>query len=85
MLTHKNMYWTSAASADLCQLDSSDKNLSFLPLSHIAEQMVLTIPYSLLTICSSPSTFLLFALLKCIIARVSQRFPPRRLYSLSAS
>lgn len=39
MLSHQNMTWTAAQAADLVQYTSEDTNLSFLPLSHIAEQM----------------------------------------------
>ena len=39
MLTHDNLSWTSAQAADLAGAVQSDRLLSYLPLSHIAEQM----------------------------------------------
>ena len=39
MLTHDNLSWTSAQAADLAGVVQSDRLLSYLPLSHIAEQM----------------------------------------------
>jgi long-chain acyl-CoA synthetase len=40
MLSHKNMTWTAKAAEEICRFTSDDSSLSFLPLSHIAEQMV---------------------------------------------
>jgi long-chain acyl-CoA synthetase len=39
MLTHDNLAWTAARAADLVGATSADRILSYLPLSHIAEQM----------------------------------------------
>jgi long-chain acyl-CoA synthetase len=39
MLTHDNLSWTSAQAADLAGAVQTDRLLSYLPLSHIAEQM----------------------------------------------
>ena len=39
MLTHDNLSWTSAQAAELAEARQSDRLLSYLPLSHIAEQM----------------------------------------------
>jgi long-chain acyl-CoA synthetase len=39
MLSHENLAWTSRTAADLVDGRSSDVMLSYLPLSHIAEQM----------------------------------------------
>jgi len=39
MLTHKNLAWTSQIAQGLVALRSQDCTLSYLPLSHIAEQM----------------------------------------------
>jgi long-chain acyl-CoA synthetase len=39
MLTHDNLAWTSARAADLVGATAADRVLSYLPLSHIAEQM----------------------------------------------
>jgi long-chain acyl-CoA synthetase len=39
MLSHRNLTWTADVSRDLARLTSRDTNLSYLPLSHIAEQM----------------------------------------------
>ncbi len=39
MLSHKNLSWTASLSKDLVSLDEPDVSLSYLPLSHIAEQM----------------------------------------------
>ncbi|HKE13728.1 MAG TPA: long-chain fatty acid--CoA ligase [Kofleriaceae bacterium] len=38
MLTHDNLYWTATALNDFLGADPDDKLLSYLPLSHIAEQ-----------------------------------------------
>ncbi len=40
MLTHENLAWTSRMLADVTKNDPSARTLSYLPLSHIAEQMV---------------------------------------------
>jgi long-chain acyl-CoA synthetase len=42
MLSHKNRSLTSMAATELCRFTPEDCSLSFLPLSHIAEQMVWT-------------------------------------------
>lgn len=39
MLSHENLAFTSGSSLELLQLNSEDSVLSYLPLSHIAEQM----------------------------------------------
>ena len=39
MLTHDNLAWTASAATDLIALSSDDKMVSYLPLSHIAEQV----------------------------------------------
>lgn len=39
MLTHENLAWTAGAAMDLVRLTPEDSSLSYLPLSHIAEQM----------------------------------------------
>lgn len=39
MLTHKNLAWTSQIAQGLVSLRAHDCSLSYLPLSHIAEQM----------------------------------------------
>jgi len=39
MLSHKNLSWTASAAKDLVSMTSTDVSLSYLPLSHIAEQM----------------------------------------------
>jgi long-chain acyl-CoA synthetase len=39
MLSHRNLTWTADVSRDISRLTSQDTNLSYLPLSHIAEQM----------------------------------------------
>lgn len=39
MLSHKNLTWTADAALKLVDLGNTDCNLSYLPLSHIAEQM----------------------------------------------
>ena len=39
MLTHENLAWTADAARDMTGLNGDDTNLSYLPLSHIAEQM----------------------------------------------
>jgi len=40
MLTHDNLTWTAAAAADLVGGHRDDQVVSYLPLSHIAEQIV---------------------------------------------
>jgi long-chain acyl-CoA synthetase len=40
MLSHDNLAWTAAVIGDLVGASSNDSVLSYLPLSHIAEQMV---------------------------------------------
>ncbi len=39
MLSHNNLAWTSQVSIDLLDLTPNDRVISYLPLSHIAEQM----------------------------------------------
>ncbi|RYE81295.1 MAG: long-chain fatty acid--CoA ligase [Myxococcales bacterium] len=39
MLSHRNIAWTSLVARDLVDARPSDRMLSYLPLSHIAEQM----------------------------------------------
>ncbi len=39
MLTHRNLAWTSGCALELADVRSTDRTLSYLPLSHIAEQM----------------------------------------------
>ena len=39
MLTHSNLTWTADNSRDVLPLNSDDSSVSYLPLSHIAEQM----------------------------------------------
>ncbi len=39
MLTHENLEWTGSAMGGLVDMNSTDVALSYLPLSHIAEQM----------------------------------------------
>ena len=39
MLSHENLAWTASKAAPLVDASSEDSSLSYLPLSHIAEQM----------------------------------------------
>ena len=39
MLSHKNLAWTASIAVDLAEAKSTDSSISYLPLSHIAEQM----------------------------------------------
>jgi long-chain acyl-CoA synthetase len=39
MLSHRNLAWTAAKAQELTDITSADVSLSYLPLSHIAEQM----------------------------------------------
>ena len=39
MLSHKNVTWTANIAAEIATMGSDDSSLSYLPLSHIAEQM----------------------------------------------
>ncbi|HEV7861131.1 MAG TPA: AMP-binding protein, partial [Acidimicrobiia bacterium] len=39
MLTHDNLSWTAGQAADLAEAVQTDRLLSYLPLSHVAEQM----------------------------------------------
>ena len=39
MLSHENLAWTSGKAIEIVGLKSEDSSLSYLPLSHIAEQM----------------------------------------------
>jgi len=48
MLTHHNLSWTADASQGVVPLHSDDRSVSYLPLSHIAEQMfTIHIPISI--------------------------------------
>lgn len=40
MITHDNIIWTASKLAETCEADHLDQLISYLPLSHIAEQMV---------------------------------------------
>ncbi|MDJ0804922.1 MAG: AMP-binding protein [Desulfobacterales bacterium] len=40
MITHHNIVWTARTIAEICQGNDQDQLISYLPLSHIAEQMV---------------------------------------------
>ncbi len=40
MLSHRNLAWTARCASDLVNARASDTGLSYLPLSHIAEQML---------------------------------------------
>ena len=40
MLSHDNLTWTASAAAQLVSMKSTDEAISYLPLSHIAEQIV---------------------------------------------
>lgn len=39
MLSHNNLTWTARTAIDMFQITRSDSSVSYLPLSHIAEQM----------------------------------------------
>jgi len=39
MLSHRNLHWTASQAAGMFDVTEMDSNLSYLPLSHIAEQM----------------------------------------------
>jgi long-chain acyl-CoA synthetase len=39
MLTHENLAWTASVLRDLTKIEAGGRSLSYLPLSHIAEQM----------------------------------------------
>src|SRR5262249_16802343 len=39
-LSHKNLVWTAAAARALTDAEAGDRVVSYLPLSHIAEQML---------------------------------------------
>ncbi len=39
MLSHRNIAWTSRIAAQIAAIDSASRSLSYLPLSHIAEQV----------------------------------------------
>ncbi len=39
MLSHDNLAWTASQAVHLFEIDASDFNVSYLPLSHIAEQV----------------------------------------------
>lgn len=39
MLSHRNLAWTAAKAQELTDITAADVSLSYLPLSHIAEQM----------------------------------------------
>jgi len=40
MITHTNLTWTAQSTAEVCEGTSDDRMISYLPLSHIAEQIV---------------------------------------------
>ncbi|MDX1501811.1 MAG: AMP-binding protein [Thermoanaerobaculia bacterium] len=40
MLSHRNLLWTAEAVADILSFQAGDNVVSYLPLSHIAEQMI---------------------------------------------
>ncbi|MDJ0722204.1 MAG: AMP-binding protein [Desulfobacterales bacterium] len=40
MITHDNIVWTARKIAEICEADHREQIISYLPLSHIAEQMV---------------------------------------------
>lgn len=40
MLSHRNLTWTARKTVELCRLEPGQEVVSYLPLSHIAEQMV---------------------------------------------
>ncbi len=40
MINHHNIVWTARKIAELCEADHQEELISYLPLSHIAEQMV---------------------------------------------
>jgi long-subunit acyl-CoA synthetase (AMP-forming) len=40
MLSHRNLTWIARATADLCGLRPGEEVVSYLPLSHIAEQVI---------------------------------------------
>ena len=40
MITHHNIVWTAHKIVELCEADHREQLISYLPLSHIAEQMV---------------------------------------------
>ncbi len=40
MLSHHNLIWTAQAVVDALGIEASDRFISYLPLSHIAEQMI---------------------------------------------
>eukprot|EP00128_Syssomonas_multiformis_P004986 Colp12_sorted_trinity150504_noHs@11823 len=40
MLSHDNVTWTAKAIASQCQINSKDQVISYLPLSHVAAQML---------------------------------------------
>ncbi len=63
MLSHLNLAWTAESAIGLFDLKSSDRSLSYLPLSHIAEQMFsihapITVGYSLYFAQYSPADYL---------------------------
>jgi long-subunit acyl-CoA synthetase (AMP-forming) len=39
-LSHQNLTWTSQAAAHLIEVKAGDRSVSYLPLSHVAEQML---------------------------------------------
>lgn len=40
MLTHENLAWTASTLRELAKIEAGGRSLSYLPLSHIAEQMI---------------------------------------------
>jgi long-chain acyl-CoA synthetase len=63
MLSHENLAWTAESAIDMFDLNPSDRSLSYLPLSHIAEQMFsihapITVGYSIYFAQYSPADHL---------------------------
>ncbi|MCA9925312.1 MAG: AMP-binding protein [Anaerolineales bacterium] len=63
MLSHKNLAWTAESAIEMFDLNPSDCSLSYLPLSHIAEQMFtihapITVGYAVYYAQYSPATYL---------------------------
>ena len=63
MLSHKNLAWTAESAIGMFDLNSSDRSLSYLPLSHIAEQMFsihapITVGYAIYFAQYSPADYL---------------------------
>jgi len=63
MLSHKNLAWTAETAIEMFSLNPSDSSLSYLPLSHIAEQMFsihapVTVGYAIYFAQYSPAVYL---------------------------